>query len=402
MSCPDLKDPRQRTEALHARRARKMARSAHAYVRGSTDKFYEWLGSGAKRILPDGPPVWICGDCHLGNIGPLADADGRIELLVRDFDQTVIGNPAHDLIRLALSLAMAARGSDLSGITTAQMLENMVDAYAGACEDHARSTPEEAHVVQRVLMDAHRRGWKQLARERARGNVTRLPKGRKFIPLRGDERAAIEALAGSADIHRLATRLARREDATQVELLDAAYWVKGCSSLGRARYALLLDVGGLASRDRDFCLLDIKEATRAIAPRAEGAPMPRNNGDRVVAGATAISPALGERMVAASVLGQSVVARELLPEDLKVEVERLTGAEAVKLARALAVVIATAHARQMNLGDRARWHKEMLRSRPRSIEVPSWLWRAVTDLIAIHERAYLEHCRSLLAQVARP
>jgi uncharacterized protein (DUF2252 family) len=32
-------------------------------------------------------------------------------------DQTVIGNPARDLIRLGLSLATAARGSDLPGIT---------------------------------------------------------------------------------------------------------------------------------------------------------------------------------------------------------------------------------------------------------------------------------------------
>jgi tetratricopeptide (TPR) repeat protein len=22
--------------------------------------------------LPEGPPVWICGDCHVGNLGPLA------------------------------------------------------------------------------------------------------------------------------------------------------------------------------------------------------------------------------------------------------------------------------------------------------------------------------------------
>jgi uncharacterized protein (DUF2252 family) len=32
----------------------KMARSAHAYVRGSTVKFYEWFASGPANI-PDGP-----------------------------------------------------------------------------------------------------------------------------------------------------------------------------------------------------------------------------------------------------------------------------------------------------------------------------------------------------------
>ena len=94
-----------------------MAGSAHAYMRGNTLKFYEWLET-AKGTLPQGPPIWICGDCHVGNLGPTADADGKISIQIRDFDQTVIGNPAHDLIRLGLSLATAARGSDLPGITT--------------------------------------------------------------------------------------------------------------------------------------------------------------------------------------------------------------------------------------------------------------------------------------------
>ena len=28
-----------------------------------------------------------------------------------------------------------------------------------------------------------------------------------------------------------------------------------------------------------------------------------------------------------------------------------------------------------------------------SIDAPTWLWSSVVDLIGIHERAYLEHCR---------
>ncbi len=77
-----------------------MAQSAHAYVRGSTSKFYEWLENSSRGKIPEGPPVWICGDCHVGNLGPLADAKGHVVVQIRDLDQTVIGNPAHDLIRL--------------------------------------------------------------------------------------------------------------------------------------------------------------------------------------------------------------------------------------------------------------------------------------------------------------
>src|ERR1700723_1496261 len=83
--------PEDREAVLTERRQMKMAFSAHSYVRGSTLKFCEWLGSSTARSLPQGPPVWIYGDCHLGNLGPVADAKGRVKSAIRDLDQTVIG-----------------------------------------------------------------------------------------------------------------------------------------------------------------------------------------------------------------------------------------------------------------------------------------------------------------------
>ena len=127
-SFPDLEE---RQAVLSERRRLKMAGSAHAYVRGNTLQFYEWLEAG-RGTVPDGPPVWICGDCHVGNLGPVGNVKDRIHIEIRDFDQTVIGNPAHDLIRLGLSLATAARGSDLPGVTTAKMIEEMMEGYGQA------------------------------------------------------------------------------------------------------------------------------------------------------------------------------------------------------------------------------------------------------------------------------
>jgi uncharacterized protein (DUF2252 family) len=65
------------------------------------------------------------------------NAKGHVDIQIRDLDQTVIGNPAHDLIRLGLSLATAARGSDLPGVTTAKMLENMIGGYEQAFQENA-------------------------------------------------------------------------------------------------------------------------------------------------------------------------------------------------------------------------------------------------------------------------
>src|ERR1700679_3202087 len=97
-------EPGDRAQVLNARRQAKMAGSPHGYVRGNTLQFYQWLKKSSSKNIPQGPPIWICGDCHVGNIGPLADSEGKIEIQIRDLDQTVVGNHAHHLVRLALSL----------------------------------------------------------------------------------------------------------------------------------------------------------------------------------------------------------------------------------------------------------------------------------------------------------
>src|SRR5205807_10359443 len=100
--------PQDRPRLLREWRSLKMARSAHAYIRGNAGKFYEWLEAD-RCAHPQGPAVWICGDCHIGNLGPVAGADDKVEIQIRDLDQAVIGNPAHDLIRWGLCFATAAR-----------------------------------------------------------------------------------------------------------------------------------------------------------------------------------------------------------------------------------------------------------------------------------------------------
>lgn len=83
--------------------------------------------------------------------------------------------------------------------------------------------------------------------------------------------------------------------------------------------------------------------------------MPRDNAERVVAGALQLSPYLGERMRPARFLERSVFLRELLPQDLKLEIDQLTRAEAVGAARFLAAVVGTAHARQMDAATCKEW-----------------------------------------------
>jgi uncharacterized protein (DUF2252 family) len=169
--------------------------------------------------------------------------------------------------------------------------------------------------------------------------------------------------------------------------------MKGCSSLGRLRYAVLLGVSGNKGKDSSYCIMDLKEAAQAIAPRAARAKIPVNQAERVVAGALHLSPHLGKRMRAVRLLAKSVFVRELLPQDLKMEVGRLTRKEAVTVARYLSAVVGKAHSRQMNTDTRVRWQKDLRRNRSKSIDAPGWLWTSIVELLADHERSYLEHCR---------
>jgi uncharacterized protein (DUF2252 family) len=396
MKNPDSADPEERMERLVATRNVKMAASAHAYVRGSTTRFYQWLEASDRPALPDGPPVWICGDCHVGNLGPVASIDGALAIQIRDLDQTVIGNPAHDIIRLGLSLAMAARGSDLPGVTTAHMMEHIAEGYESAFAPRAAGEATEASsdmpkTVRLLMREAAGRSWKHLADERIEGVDPVIPVGRRFWRLTPRERAAIDELCGQDDLRRLATSLRSREDEAPVKVLDAAYWRKGCSSLGRLRVAVLVAIG--KGKNERHCLMDVKEATDAAAPHSSTAEMPADNAERVVTGARNLSPFLGGRMLSAHVLGKSVFIRELLPQDLKLDIERLSRSEATDMAAFLAHVVGRAHARQMTTADRKRWLAELRRNRSKSLDAPSWLWNSVVDLVATHEAAYLQHCR---------
>jgi uncharacterized protein (DUF2252 family) len=392
-----------RQEILTARRSLKMARSSHAYVRGNTRKFYEWLKTSNDKNVPHGPAVWICGDCHIGNLGPIADTKGHIDIQIRDVDQAVIGNPAHDLIRLGLSLASAARGSNLPGVTTAKILEQMMDGYEAAFDDNfidadfQKNKPESIRIAMRRSLS---RTWKQLAKDRLEDVAPTIPLGRRFWPLRGDEKREILRLFGREDVRQLITSLRSRHDNSAIKVLDAAYWMKGCSSLGRLRFAVIVGIGKRPFKENDLCLMDIKEAIRAAAPQYPGVRMPRDYAEPVVEGARHLAPNLGQRMLASRFLDRAVFLRELLPQDMQVEIEQLTHDEAMKVAWFLAAVVGEAHARQLDASAKQKWLTDLKRHRTTKLNAPSWLWSSVVELLVNHEGEYLEHCREYALEPA--
>jgi uncharacterized protein (DUF2252 family) len=112
----------------------------------------------------------------------------------------------------------------------------MMDGYEGAFDDTLKKAevigarPESARLVMRRAL---RRSWRHLAKERIENTKPDIPLGKRFWPVSEKEQNAIETLVASEAMQRLVTLLRSRENDASVDLLDAAYWVKGCSSLGR-------------------------------------------------------------------------------------------------------------------------------------------------------------------------
>ena len=62
-------------------------------------------------------------------------------------------------------------------------------------------------------------------------------------------------------------------------------------------------------------------------------------------------------------------------------------------------IVGDAHARQMSAAQRKAWHGILRASRSTQVDAPSWLWQAIVDALASHERGYLQHCRRHIALI---
>ena len=169
-------------------------------------------------------------------LGRLLGWMGRVGIQIRDLDQIVIGNPAHDIIRLALSLATASRGSDLSGVTTARILEQ-IKGYQAALRRDADAIDEAPKSIQFVMKRSIARSWKHLANERLEIRSRQFLSDPDFGRFRNPSGPSSRYYSRRLSLRHLATSLRSRDDDAPV---DAAYWMKGCSSLGLLRFAVLL------------------------------------------------------------------------------------------------------------------------------------------------------------------
>src|SRR4029077_18150982 len=129
---------------------------------------------------------------------------------------------------------------------TARMIERMVVGYEAAFAPEAQGEIDVDKDMPKLIRSAMKlaagRSWKHLADERIEGIEPTIPLGSRFWPLTQNERTAVERLFEEGDLRRLTLSFRSRKDEAPLRVMDAAYWQKGCSSLGRLRIAVLVAV----------------------------------------------------------------------------------------------------------------------------------------------------------------
>jgi hypothetical protein len=60
--------------------------------------------------------------------------------------------------------------------------------------------------------------------------------GKRFWPVTATERKEVQRIFKLPEVRDVATSLKNRKKDDEVKVVGAAYWMKGCSSLGRLRF----------------------------------------------------------------------------------------------------------------------------------------------------------------------
>lgn len=373
--------PTERAARLAALRERKIASSAHAFVRATAPLFYEALASAK---IPVGPDLWISGDCHGENVGAVPDAKGHVVFAMNDFDETAVANPTFDVLRMALSLAVALRGAGHSGPIVLSALAAIVEGYASGLETK-RDVEPQADRLRAMIAHAQKMERRDLL-ERLCGDdhPHTLPHGEKFWTLSDALRAELAELVERPEVRAVIALSGDVENDASIEVHDVAFRVAGTSSLGAFRAALLVEIDDktCAKRDR-LRILDVKEVMPTSTPH--GKSTPRDDVERITLGTKALAPSYAARRCAVVVHGKHALLRELMPQEAKASVDALPIDEVEPVARAMGRMIGRAHGRQLEEKDASAWRKEI-------VAKPEPLRAALAALVAAHEGEYLRVC----------
>jgi len=352
-----------RIEALVPIRFGRMAKTPFTFYRGAAAV----MAADLSHTPSNGLIVQASGDNHLFNFGLFATPERNVVFGMNDFDETFPAPWEWDVKRLAASIVLAGRDSNLRPSDVRQVVVDCVATYRTRIRELAELGPLDTWYdridSQRLLddatdKDARRQREKIEAQARSRVGDSLIP---KMVKQDGQHMRIIdqppllfhqdtEDLMNQAQhfIDDYCASLAgdRQVLVRRYRVEDVAAKVVGVGSVGTRCLALLLSVDGAHP-----LFLQIKEANRSVLePYAGTSPQIAHQGERVVVGQRLLQPAsdifLGW---ATGRAGRDFYVRQL--RDMKLSVTLFTRAVMLRnYCNYCAVALARGHA---NTGDAA-------------------------------------------------
>jgi uncharacterized protein (DUF2252 family) len=262
--------------------------------------------------------VQACGDAHLVNFGLFASPERELVFSLNDFDETLPGPWEWDVMRLAASLAVAARQNGWSQHHQHEAARTAVQAYREAMEGFAELPTlglwylfmPSAKVLELVSsmeaefdMKAAGMGRGRLerifAKAQAHNSMAAIAKLTEtngqtirlasrpplLVPVRelwaaDDADRVAEGIGLALASYRASLRDDRRDLLEQFEVVDMARKVVGVGSVGTRCYVILLQGKG----PHDVLLLQVKQAEASVLEPHLGPSGYDNHGHRVVTG----------------------------------------------------------------------------------------------------------------------
>jgi uncharacterized protein (DUF2252 family) len=309
------------------------------FLRGTFHLFAsDWPQLGDDPLNP-GVPQPIVGDLHLENFGAFRSREGQVVFDVNDFDETAVATPAIDLMRVATSFLLADERH--GALRALDRIEAFLDGYLHAARSldlraiTADDKPLEAvRQVIEAAEEASRPAWLE-ARVTGSAEHRRFKYSEKYHAVDDATRAlvieGVRAFAAACDDN--------PGHSGWPTVLDVAVRIAGTGSLGRFRYAVLLQ--GKSEKAGKERILELKEAL----PSSLAPDEPVDQAERVIAHQRLLQGAPPAYLGTTKVAGRRFTVRELAPMEAKIDSSKVKASELDQLCAACGTALGRLHRR---------------------------------------------------------
>jgi uncharacterized protein (DUF2252 family) len=346
----------------------------HERMRASPFSFYRGGAAIMAADLADLPVSGIraqlCGDAHLQNFGAYGSPERNIVFDVNDFDETLAGPWEWDVLRLATSVELVARGSSFGENRTNDAVQASLSTYRNAMAHFAAASPlnvwyshvevpgsspttapvrSAADIKRRLLGDPEHDSEQLLPGTTSSGAKKFVDQPPIFRRISLDDEESSIA-NGAMQAYRESLPPHVRALINRYEVKDLALKVVGVGSVGTRCYVALL----LTEREESL-VLQIKEADASVLEPYAGKSVYAHHGQRVVEGQHLIQAASDIFLGWTTSRDISFYVRQLHDMKVSISVTTLGPRELVRYARLCAWTLAHGHARSGAPGDIAAY-----------------------------------------------